>query len=149
MVNVVKVVGVFYIVYISFVGVDKFISVLVEDYFFIEKVIEKFGIVYIFLCNNWYFENEMLMIGGVLSVGKFVYVVENGKVGWVLKCEYVEVVVKVVVGVDFLEIFELFGLFMIYEEFIKVLKEVIGKDFDVIFLDDKGFVENLVFVGLL
>ncbi|RKC45072.1 hypothetical protein AF788_00143 [Listeria monocytogenes] len=37
---------------------------------------------------------------------------------------------------------------MTYEELTKALKEATGKDFDVISSDDKGFVENLVSVGL-
>ncbi|EPX6959288.1 SDR family oxidoreductase [Listeria monocytogenes] len=147
-VNAAKEAGVSYIAYTSFAGADKSTSALAEDHFFTEKVIEKSGIAHTFLRNNWYFENEMPMIGGALSAGKFVYAAENGKVGWALKREYAEVAAKAFAGADFPEILELSGPLMTYEELTKALKEATGKDFDVISSDDKGFVENLVSVGL-
>ncbi|EAG6441997.1 SDR family oxidoreductase, partial [Listeria monocytogenes] len=147
-INAAKKAGVSYIAYTSFAGADKSTSALAEDHFFTEKVIEKSGIAHTFLRNNWYFENEMPMIGGALSAGKFVYAAENGKVGWALKREYAEVAAKAVAGADFPAILELSGPLMTYEELTKALKEATGKDFDVISSDDKGFVENLVSVGL-
>ncbi|EAG3005314.1 SDR family oxidoreductase [Listeria monocytogenes] len=138
-INAAKKAGVSYIAYTSFAGADKSTSALAEDHFFTEKVIEKSGIAHTFLRNNWYFENEMPMIGGALSAGKF---------GWALKREYAEVAAKAVAGADFPAILELSGPLMTYEELTKALKEATGKDFDVISSDDKGFVENLVSVGL-
>ncbi|WP_176693036.1 NAD(P)H-binding protein, partial [Listeria monocytogenes] len=63
-INAAKKAGVSYIAYTSFAGADKSTSALAEDHFFTEKEIEKSGIAHTFLRNNWYFENEMPMIGG-------------------------------------------------------------------------------------
>ncbi|MBC2237145.1 SDR family oxidoreductase [Listeria innocua] len=147
-VNAAKEADVSYIAYTSFADADNSTSALAADHIFTEKVIEKSGIEHTFLRNNWYFENEMPMIGGALNGGKFVYAAGNGKTGWALKREYAEVAAKAVAGARFPEILELSGPVMTYAELTEALKEATGKEFEVISSDDKGFVENLVNVGM-
>ncbi len=147
-VDAAKSAGISYIAYTSFPQAERATSDLAADHIYTEKAIEKSGIAYTFLRNNWYFENEMPIIAAALSTGKFVYNAPTGKVGWALKREYAEVGAKALAGVDFPEVLELSGKRLTYAELAQVLKSVSDKDFEVIIADDKTFVSHLVETGL-
>ncbi len=63
-----------------------------------EEAILKTGIPYSFLRNNWYLENEIPTIQGVLVGAPWVTSVGDGRVGWALQQDYTEATVKVLSG---------------------------------------------------
>jgi hypothetical protein len=63
-----------------------------------EEAILKTGIPYSFLRNNWYLENEISGIQGVLAGAPWVTSAENGKVGWALQQDYAEAAAAVLSG---------------------------------------------------
>lgn len=63
-----------------------------------EQAILKTGIPYSFLRNNWYLENEIPSIQGVLAGAPWVTSAESGKVGWALQQEYAEAAAAVLAG---------------------------------------------------
>lgn len=140
--------GVSYIAYTSYAEATKSTTALAADHIFTEKLIGESGIAHTFLRNNWYLENELLLIGEALKTGKFVYAAGEGKTGWALRREYAEVAAHALAGKDFPEILELSGAPITYEALGAALKEATGKDLEIVATDDQGFVQHLVAGGL-
>ena len=58
----------------------------------------KTGIPYSFLRNNWYLENEISSIQGILAGAPWVTAAGYGKVGWALQQDYAEAAATVLAG---------------------------------------------------
>ncbi|MFP3361136.1 SDR family NAD(P)-dependent oxidoreductase, partial [Planococcus sp. SIMBA_143] len=56
------------------------------------------GIPYAFLRNNWYLENEIASIQGVLAGAPWVTSAKTGRTGWALQQDYAEAAATVLTG---------------------------------------------------
>ena len=105
-----------------------------------EEVILKTGIPYSFLRNNWYLENEISGIQGVLAGAPWVTSAENGKVGWALQQDYAEAAAAVLSGKGHENtIYELSGKVLTQEEIAAALGSVLGKEITVQQVDDATY----------
>ncbi|MFZ2364224.1 MAG: NmrA family NAD(P)-binding protein, partial [Trichococcus flocculiformis] len=82
--------GVGFIAYTSLANAKESQNLFAPTHQFTEEAILKTGIPYSFLRNNWYLENEISGIQGVLAGAPWVTSAENGKVGWALQQDYAE-----------------------------------------------------------
>ena len=105
-----------------------------------EAAILKTGIPYAFLRNNWYLENEIGSIQGVLAGAPWVTSAGNGKVGWALQDDYAEAAAKVLSGSGHENaIYELSGTMRTQEELVAALEGVLGKSVPVQQVDDSTY----------
>ena len=114
-----------------------------------EEAIMKTGIPYSFLRNNWYLENEISSIQGVLAGAPWVTSAANGKVGWALQQDYAEAAVAVLTGNGHENtIYELSGKLFTQEEFVSALSNVLGKEVPVQQVDDNTYADIMKGVGV-
>ena len=100
----------------------------------------KTGIPYSFLRNNWYLENEVPSIQGVLVGAPWVASAGNGKVGWALQQDYAEALQRYFLVKDMKIQFTSFpGKSLTQEEFVSVLGGVLGKEVTVQQVDDATY----------
>jgi len=97
-----------------------------------EEAILKTGIPFSFLRNNWYLENEIGSIQGVLSGAPWVTSAGTGKVGWALQQDYAEAAAAVLSGIGHQNtIYELSGKPMTQEELVSTLGTILDKEIPV------------------
>lgn len=114
-----KAAGVKNIVYTSISNGEQSTSILAPDHIVTESLIKNSGLDYKILRNNWYLENELDTIKASLAGNGFIHAGNDGKVGWALRREYAEAV-----------------------------KEVTGRDFEVVSLSNEAFRQGLQEAGL-
>jgi len=114
-----------------------------------EQAILKTGIPYSFLRNNWYLENEVSGIQGVLSGAPWVTSAGAGKVGWALQQDYAEAAAAVLAG-DGHEntTYELSGKLLTQEQFASALGTVLGKEVPVQQVDDAAYADIMKSAGV-
>ncbi|MCY8009846.1 SDR family oxidoreductase [Bacillus haynesii] len=132
--------GVRFIAYTSIANARESKNFLAPTHKATEEAILKTGIPYSFLRNNWYLENEMSSIQGVLAGAPWVTSAENGKVGWALQQDYADAAAAVLSG-DGHEntVYELSGELLTQEEIASALGEVLGKEVPVQHVDDAAY----------
>jgi NAD(P)H dehydrogenase (quinone) len=114
-----------------------------------EEAILKTGIPYCFLRNNWYLENEIGSIQGVLAGAPWVTSAGTGKVGWALQQDYAEAAATVLSGSGFEnKIFELSGKPMTQEELTATLGMALGKEILVHQVDDDAYADAMKGAGV-
>lgn len=114
-----------------------------------EKAILKTGIPYSFLRNNWYLENEIASIQGVLAGAPWVTSAGSGKVGWALQQEYAEAAAAVLAGTGHKNTtYELSGKLLTQEELASALGSVLGKEVPVQQVDDATYADIMKSVGV-
>jgi NAD(P)H dehydrogenase (quinone) len=114
-----------------------------------EEAILKTGIPYCFLRNNWYLENEIGSIQGVLSGAPLLTSAGTGKVGWALQKDYAEAAAAVLSGTDFDNtIFELSGEPMTQEDLAASLGSILGKEVAVHQVDDPTYADAMSGAGV-
>lgn len=114
-----------------------------------EEAILKTGIPYCFLRNNWYLENEIGSIQGVLAGAPWVTSAGTGKVGWALQKDYAEAAAAVLSGSGFENtIFELSGEPMTQEELAAALGSVLNKEVVVHQVDDAAYANIMKGAGV-
>ena len=120
--------GVGFIAYTSLANAQESQNLFAPTHQATEEAILKTGIPYSFLRNNWYLENEISGIQGVLAGAPWVTAAESGKVGWALQQDYAEAAAAVLSG-DGHEntIYELSGKVLTQEEIATALGIVLGK----------------------
>jgi NAD(P)H dehydrogenase (quinone) len=105
-----------------------------------EAAISKSGIPYAILRNNWYLENEMGSIQGVLNGAPWVTSAGSGKVGWALRREYAEAAAAVLSGKgEDNRIYELAGTPLTQDELAAALGDVTGREVPVQHVDDETY----------
>ncbi|WP_291579220.1 SDR family oxidoreductase [Clostridium sp. UBA6640] len=105
-----------------------------------EEAILKTGIPYSFLRNNWYLENEIGSIKGVIAGAPWITSGGAGKVGWALQQDYAEVAANVLTGKGHENtVYELSGKLMTQGELASALGEVLGKEVLVQQVDDTTY----------
>ncbi|KGA97462.1 NmrA [Alkalihalobacillus alcalophilus ATCC 27647 = CGMCC 1.3604] len=134
--------GVKFIVYTSVVNAKESKNFLAPTHKATEEAIIKTGIPYSFLRNNWYLENEISSIQGVLAGAPWVTSAGNGKVGWALQQDYAEAAAAVLTGYGHENtIYELSGQLLTQEEFVSALSNVLDKEVPVQQVDDNTYAD--------
>lgn len=114
-----------------------------------EKAIQATGIPYSFLRNNWYLENELSSIQGVLAGAPWVTSAGEGRVGWALREDYAEAAAAVLAGSGHDNtIYELSGQPLTQGEFAAALGSVLGKEVPVQQVDDAAYGEIMKGAGV-
>lgn len=141
--------GVQFIAYTSLTNAKESKNFLVPPHQATEEAIFKTGIPYAFLRNNWYLENEIPSIQGVMAGAPWVTSAGSGKVGWALQQDYAEAAATVLSGNEHEnKIYELSGKLMTQEEFVSILGDVLGKEVSVQQVDDAAYADIMKGAGL-
>ncbi|MFC0274888.1 SDR family oxidoreductase [Metabacillus herbersteinensis] len=105
-----------------------------------EEAILKTGIPYSFLRNNWYLENEIASIQGVMAGAPWVTSAGSGRIGWALQQDYAEAAAAVLSENGHENtIYELSGKLMTQEGFASVLGTVLDKEVPLQQVDDATY----------
>ncbi|XCA84013.1 SDR family oxidoreductase [Exiguobacterium mexicanum] len=121
--------GVSFIAYTSLADATDSQNLMAPPHVETEGAIERTGIPHAFLRNNWYLENELGSIQGVLAGAPWVTAARDGKVGWALQEDYAEAIANVLMADDFeQDIFELSGPLHTQAELVEALSEVLGRE---------------------
>jgi len=114
-----------------------------------EKAILKTGIPYAFLRNNWYLENEISSIQGVLAGAPWVTSAGSGKVGWALQQDYADAAATVLTGNGHEnKTYELSGKPLTQEQLVSALSSVLDKEVPVQQVDDAAYADIMKNVGV-
>lgn len=114
-----------------------------------EEAIMQTGIPYSLLRNNWYLENELSGIQGVLAGAPWVTSAGAGKVGWAPRQDYAEAAAAVLAGSGHDHtIYELSGKLLTQEQFAAALGAVLSKDVPVRQVDDAAYAEIMKGAGV-
>ncbi|WP_057915942.1 SDR family oxidoreductase [Peribacillus muralis] len=141
--------GVKFIAYTSISNAKESKNFLAPTHQATEEAILKTGIPYSFLRNNWYLENEISSIQGVLAGAPWVTSAGNGKVGWALQQDYAEAAAAVLSGKGHENtIYELSGNLMTQEELASTLGTVLGKEVPVQLVDDTTYTDIMKGAGV-
>lgn len=141
--------GVKFIAYTSVTNAQESKNLFAPTHKATEQAILKTGIPYSFLRNNWYLENEIPGIQGVLAGAPWVTSSGNGKVGWALQQDYAEAAAAVLAGAGHENtIYELSGKPLTQEEFVAVLGSVLDKEVTVQQVDDAAYTEIMKNAGM-
>jgi NAD(P)H dehydrogenase (quinone) len=141
--------GVKFIAYTSIVNAKDSKIFLAPTHKATEEAIIKTGIPYSFLRNNWYLENEISSIQGVLAGAPWVTSAGNGKVGWTLQEDYAEAAAAVLSGNGHENtIYELSGKLMTQEELASAIGTVLGKEVPVQQVDDATYSDIMKGAGV-
>lgn len=141
--------GVGFIAYTSLAKAQESTNLFAPTHQATENAILKTGIPYSFLRNNWYLENEVSSIQGVLAGAPWVTSAGEGKVGWALQQDHAEAAAAVLAG-DGHEntIYELSGKPLTQEEIAAALGTVLEKEVTVLQLDDAAYAEAISGAGV-
>ena len=138
-----------FIAYTSIANASETTMFLAPPHRAAEEAILKTGIPYSFLRNNWYLENEIPSIQGVIAGAPWVTSAQSGKVGWALQQDYAEAASAVLSGNGHENtIYELSGKLMTQEEFAATLGEVLGKEVPVQQVDDDTYADIMKGAGV-
>ncbi|MGK9253992.1 SDR family oxidoreductase [Paenibacillus humicus] len=141
--------GVKFIAYTSATNANESKLFLAEVHRVTEQAIVKTGIPYSFLRNNWYLENEIASIQGVIAGAPWVTSAGSGKVGWALRQDYAAAVAAVLAGNGHDNtIYELSGKLMTQEELASALGTVLGKEVLVQQVDDAAYADIMKGAGV-
>ncbi|QMV43442.1 SDR family oxidoreductase [Cohnella cholangitidis] len=141
--------GVKFIAYTSLANASESAIFLAEVHRFTEETIVKTGIPYSFLRNNWYLENEIASIQGVLAGAPWVTSAGSGKVGWALQQDYAEAAAAVLAGNGHDNtIYELSGKPLTQDQLASELGAVLGKEVSVQHVDDAAYADIMTGAGV-
>ncbi|MFY4776590.1 SDR family oxidoreductase [Metabacillus sp. RGM 3146] len=141
--------GVKFIAYTSITDAQESQNFLAPTHKVTEDAIIKTGIPYSFLRNNWYLENEISSIQGVLAGAPWVTSAGAGKVGWALQQDYADAAAAVLSGSGHDNtIYELSGKPLTQEEIAAALGTVLGKEVPVQHVDDGAYTEIMKGAGV-
>lgn len=116
---------------------------------FTEDAILKTGIPYSFLRNNWYLENEISSIQGILAGAPWVTSADHGKVGWAFQKDYADAAAAVLLGEGHENtIYELSGKPMTQEELTGIIGEVLGREVPLVKVDDEAYTKTMLSAGV-
>ncbi|WP_339315147.1 SDR family oxidoreductase [Paenibacillus sp. FSL R10-2734] len=141
--------GVGFIAYTSVGHAEKSELFLAEVHRVTEEAIRATGIPYSFLRNNWYMENEVGSIQGVVAGAPWVTSAGSGKVGWAARGDYAEAAANVLTGKGHENtVYELSGKPLTQEELTGIISDVIGKEIKVMQVDDEAYAKIMAEVGV-
>lgn len=138
-----------FLAYTSVANAGASILSLAQVHRYTEEAILKTGIPYSFLRNNWYLENEIANIRGVLAGIPWTTAAGAGKVGWALKQDYAKAAAIILAGNGHENtIYELSGKPLTVEELAFSLETVIGRKVPVQQVDDNQYFASLKSAGM-
>ncbi|WP_102346109.1 SDR family oxidoreductase [Bacillus sp. Marseille-P3661] len=138
-----------FIVYTSLANATESKNLMAPPHKATEAAIIKTGIPYSFLRNNWYLENEIGSIQGVMAGAPWVTSAGEGKVGWALQQDYADAAAAVLVGKGHENtVYELSGPLLTQEELVSSLGNVLGKEIPVQQVSDEKYEEIMKGLGL-
>jgi NAD(P)H dehydrogenase (quinone) len=138
-----------FIVYTSLANATESTNLMAPPHVATEEAIIKTGIPYSFLRNNWYLENEIGSIQGVLAGAPWVTSAGIGKVGWAFQQDYAEAAAAVLVGCGHENtVYELSGPLLTQAELVSALGVVVGKEIPVQQVNDEIYAEIMKGLGL-
>jgi len=141
--------GVKFIAYTSIANAQESNNFLAPTHKATEEAILNTGIPYSFLRNNWYLENEIPSIQGVMAGAPWVTSAGGGKVGWALQQDYADAAAAVLSSSGHENtIYELSGKLLTQEEFASVLGNVLGKEVQVQQVNDAAYAKIMKDAGL-
>lgn len=141
--------GVKFIAYTSLANASDSQIFLAPTHRATEEAIVKTGIPYSFLRNNWYLENEISSIQGVLAGAPWVTSAGNGRVGWALQQDYAEAAAAVLAGDGHDNtIYELSGQPLTQEQFAAALSDVLGRQVAIQQVDDHAYADIMKQAGV-
>jgi NAD(P)H dehydrogenase (quinone) len=141
--------GVKFIAYTSLANATESKNLMAPPHVATEAAIIKTGIPYSFLRNNWYLENEIGSIQGVMAGAPWVTSAGEGKVGWALQQDYADAAAAVLVGSGHENtVYELSGPLLTQEELAAALGNVLGKEVPVQQVSDEKYAEIMKGLGL-
>ena len=141
--------GVKFIAYTSLANAAESKNFLAPTHQASEEAILETGIPYSFLRNNWYLENEISSIQGVLAGAPWVTSAGNGKVGWALRQDYAEAIANVMAGSGHENtIYELSGKLLTQEQLASALGAVLDKNIPVQQVDDAAYADIMKAAGV-
>ena len=141
--------GVGFIAYTSLAKAQESTNLFAPTHQATEEAILKTGIPYSFLRNNWYLENEISSIQGVMAGAPWVTSAGDGKVGWALQQDYAEAAAAVLSGKGHENtIYELSGKVLTQEEIAAALGSVLGKEITVQQVDDATYADIMQAAGV-
>jgi NAD(P)H dehydrogenase (quinone) len=138
-----------FIAYTSIVNAMESKNLFAPTHQATEEAILKTGIPYSFLRNNWYLENEISSIQGVLAGAPWVTSAGNGKVGWAPQQDYAEAAAAILSGNGHENtIYELSGTLLTQEELAAAVGNVLDKEVPVQQVDDATYADIMRGVGV-
>lgn len=138
-----------FIAYTSIANASETTMFLAPPHRAAEEAILKTGIPYSFLRNNWYLENEIASIQGVMAGAPWVTSAGSGKVGWALQQDYAEAAAAVLAGNGHDNtIYELSGKLLTQEELASAIGTVLGKEVPVKQVDDATYADIMKGAGV-
>lgn len=141
--------GVSFIAYTSVSNADENPLFLAPVHRAAEETIKKTGIPYSFLRNNWYLENELGVIQGVLAGAPVTVSAGSGKVGWALREDYAAAAAAVLTGSGHENtIYELSGAPATYDDLAAALSKTLGREVPVQHVDDEAYGRVMSEVGV-
>jgi NAD(P)H dehydrogenase (quinone) len=141
--------GVKFIAYTSIANAQESNNFLAPTHKATEEAILNTGIPYSFLRNNWYLENEIPSIQGVMAGAPWVTSAGGGKVGWALQQDYADAAAAVLSSSGHENtIYELSGKLLTQEEFASALGNVLGKEVQVQQVNDAAYAKIMKDAGL-
>ncbi|KRE51574.1 SDR family oxidoreductase [Paenibacillus sp. Soil724D2] len=141
--------GVGFIAYTSATNAEESSLFLVPVHRATEQAIRKTGIPYSFLRNNWYIENEIGTIQGVLAGAPLVTSAGAGKVGWASRGDYAQAAANVLAGNGHENtVYELSGTLITHEELAAVLSKVLDREVPIQQVDDETYGKIMVGAGV-
>ncbi len=131
-----------FIAYTSIANASESKNLMAPPHQATEKAILKTGIPYAFLRNNWYLENEISSIQGVLAGAPWVTSAGSGKVGWALQQDYADAAATVLTGNGHEnKTYELSGKPLTQEQLVSALSSVLDKEVPVQQVDDGAYAD--------
>jgi NAD(P)H dehydrogenase (quinone) len=141
--------GVKFIAYTSIVNAKESKNLFAPTHQATEEAVLKTGIPYSFLRNNWYLENEISSIQGILAGAPWVTSAGNGKVGWALQQDYADAAAAVLSGNGHENtIYELSGKLLTQEELVSNLGSLLDKEIPVQQVDDATYADIMKGIGI-
>ena len=141
--------GVKFIAYTSIANATESKNLMAPPHIATETAIIKTGIPYSFLRNNWYLENEVGSIQGVMAGSPWVTSAGEGKVGWALQQDYADAAAAVLAGNGHENtVYEISGPLLTQEELASALGNVLGKEVPVQQVSDEKYAEIMKGIGL-
>ncbi len=141
--------GVGFIAYTSATNAEESSLFLVPVHRETEEAIRKTGIPYSFLRNNWYIENEIGTIQGVLAGAPLVTSAGVGKVGWASRGDYAQAAAKVLAGNGHENtVYELSGSLITHEDLAAVLSKVLDREVPIQQVDDETYAKIMAGAGV-
>ncbi|MCH5585569.1 SDR family oxidoreductase [Shimazuella sp. AN120528] len=138
-----------FIAYTSIANASESKNLMAPPHQATEREILKTGIPYAFLRNNWYLENEISSIQGVLAGEPWVTSAGSGKVGWALQQEYAEAAAAVLTESGHKnKIYELSGTLLTQGELASALGSVLNKEVPVQEVDDFTYASIMNHIGV-